>query len=546
MKHTWKKWISLILALCLVTGIAGAFAEEPAVKKITADVKEVLLYTNQTEPVTVQLAAAPEGASLQGLTVAFKKEGIATCEPGENGTLRFLPVSEGKTSANVTCGKAKLSLPVRVVKPVTGLSLSYKGTPEPGKKITLSAAIEPKNAANKQVEWAIENAEAGSIDPKGNLTISKDAAPGSSITVTCKALGTGEPVEARMEITVALKMSKEDANALAIIRDMPVPVNLRKVGPTAADWASFRLPEEMAKITGIQLNGNKLTITLDRKVYAISTGEISQSEMSYYGGDYVNNVDSITWTLTDTEKNKYLADIIEDRTKEFERESTGHFYVTQRFAVNPAGGTATPVSSNMSGSFKPDIKKMLPGTRTKYLSAEEDIQFRADGSVERIFCSYMEFSKYSMEYDAEFDKEGKLVNCSVMRQIEEKGGEPLNAQLSFGADGKARFFYLFAPTFEFGIERHDMNSVTRSTIQRKYEQADLNEEGLQVWEFRLNQYGTRYETILFATREDIYTHGEDGSVTFNTEAKDLNGDPMPMKLLISEWFNENSFAYPNV
>ncbi|MBO7664044.1 MAG: hypothetical protein J6U01_11820 [Clostridia bacterium] len=155
-----KTGVFSLLLLLFCAALFSSCSADPAVqlKKITADVKEVVLYANQAGPAVVNLSPSPEDASLEDLTVIVKKEEI--CTAVLDGTqLLVSPAAAGKTSVSVTDGKKKLVLPVKVLEPVTGLSLTVKGKAVPGGKLTFTPAVEPKNAADRQVEWSLEGGD---------------------------------------------------------------------------------------------------------------------------------------------------------------------------------------------------------------------------------------------------------------------------------------------------------------------------------------------------------------------------------------------------
>ena len=69
--------------------------------------------------------------------------------------------------------------------------------------MTVSAALEPKKAGSKNLEWSLDVDESvATVNAKGQVKIAKEAAAGTVITVTCKALGAPEPVIGTLQITV--------------------------------------------------------------------------------------------------------------------------------------------------------------------------------------------------------------------------------------------------------------------------------------------------------------------------------------------------------
>ena len=139
-----------------------------------------------------------------GITWTPAKEGLLEIEAGEDGTAKIRPLAGGKTTVAVKePGGKNAKLTVSVVDPVTEVALTAKGKAQAGKAVTLSAALSPKTAGNKELEWSLDVDESiATIDAKGKLKISKDAPAGTVITVTCTALGAPQPISATLKITV--------------------------------------------------------------------------------------------------------------------------------------------------------------------------------------------------------------------------------------------------------------------------------------------------------------------------------------------------------
>ena len=92
---------------------------------------------------------------------------------------------------------------MNVMIPVETVELTVKGNAKPGATVTVSAALAPREAGNKNVEWSLDvGEEIAVINANGQVRISKEAASGTKITVTCTALGAPEPVQTTVEIEV--------------------------------------------------------------------------------------------------------------------------------------------------------------------------------------------------------------------------------------------------------------------------------------------------------------------------------------------------------
>ena len=176
----------------------------PAVKKLTTDPAELFFYVGTDEARTVKAVLEPETVPPTGITWTPAKAGLLEIEAAEDGTARIRPLAGGKTTVAVKePGGKNAKLKVSVVEPVTGVTLTAKGKAQPGKAVTVTAALAPKNAGNKNLEWSLDVDESiASVDAKGKVTISKTAPAGTVITVTCRALGAPEPVSATLEMTV--------------------------------------------------------------------------------------------------------------------------------------------------------------------------------------------------------------------------------------------------------------------------------------------------------------------------------------------------------
>ncbi len=88
-------------------------------------------------------------------------------------------------------------------KPVQVSSISIKAPSKKlaaGKKVKLTAAVLPQNAADKRVTWKVDKPKFAKIDKNGNLTLQK-AGAGKSVTVTAAAAdGSGKTAKLKVSI----------------------------------------------------------------------------------------------------------------------------------------------------------------------------------------------------------------------------------------------------------------------------------------------------------------------------------------------------------
>lgn len=177
----------------------------PAMKKITVESTDTMLYMDGGHTVNLKAKADPEDAKLLGLSWVMNKEGFAELKDNGDGTATLTPVSPGALNVTVTeAGGKKGTAKITVTdKAVTAVEIVMKGTASPGKTVSLTAKLTPDKPAKKDVTWSINVDEnIAVINTKGQLKIAKDAPAGTVIKVTCTATGAAQPVAATMDVTV--------------------------------------------------------------------------------------------------------------------------------------------------------------------------------------------------------------------------------------------------------------------------------------------------------------------------------------------------------
>ena len=176
----------------------------PAVKKIKTDPKELVFYVGADQTETVKAVLEPDTVPTMGLTWTSQKKGIVEITDHEDGTADIRALSAGKSKITVKePGGKSAKLSVSVLVPVESVELTVKGKTVPGGTVSVSAALLPKNAANRKLEWSVNTPEdVAAINAKGQVRIRKTAPEGTVITVTCKAVGAPEPIISTIDITV--------------------------------------------------------------------------------------------------------------------------------------------------------------------------------------------------------------------------------------------------------------------------------------------------------------------------------------------------------
>ena len=534
MKKAFRLGLCVFAAVMLLVVCYAAGAEAPAVKKLVADVKEIVLYANQAAPAAITISAEPEGASLEGITLSVKKEGVITAEAEEN-VIRVSPVSAGTTALTVEAGKAKLNLSVKVLVPVESVTLSRKDEVVPRKKIRFSSVVEPKNAGNKNVEWFLEGSDLATIDQNGVLSVSADCPPGAKLTVRCRALGSGIPVETAEEIDVGLPLSQQERKGYEQLKALPLPGPLQQVTADGRSWhEDFGLPE-VAKFSTVLLENNYLYVETDRDVAHISIDE------------YTADWNSVAYMITERrEKNKaglqlvnpqqnlVIVTVFEDL--EVNGKKQENYSQSYTLCLEPLSLTAK-AQQNCSDA---DGEAWAPYQKKN----KKDIRLQAyilpDGLTTYVHY-YFEDKAGTLGMSANFDNEGMFTDASVSRS---SASGNVYSSVMTDSTGEGYFYRLGSESYGFDMKRinYDPAEKTSHYYDQKYPGKDLSDPAVHIWilDLIISHSGTNE---VFATTEDLFVHMEDGTVQMNTGIEDLNGKPFPWPYL-ADLISPDTFAYP--
>ena len=176
----------------------------PAVSGVKVSPNRLIMYLAEGSEATVQASMIPDNIPPVGLTWSVSPRKTVEIVPGDDGMAVIRPLASGKATVTVTgLGGKKAQLQIRIVEPVTDISLSIGGTPRPGGKVRVIWSLIPKGAGVKDVSWSLDvDSSIATISRSGNVTISPDAPSGTMITVTCNAYGAPEPVSRFITFTV--------------------------------------------------------------------------------------------------------------------------------------------------------------------------------------------------------------------------------------------------------------------------------------------------------------------------------------------------------
>ena len=184
-----------------IYGVAGTTAEtyaaEIGAKFVAIDVPATAVSLNQTQLTMSKGASATLVASITPTNftdeVAWKSSNTSVATVTDAGVVKAVGI--GECTISFVAGNVKATCKVSVVQPVTSISLNKTSLSlDAGTNYTLTATVNPSNAANKTIVWSSDNENVATVDQngvvtalsKGTATITVAAQDGSGVTKNCK------------------------------------------------------------------------------------------------------------------------------------------------------------------------------------------------------------------------------------------------------------------------------------------------------------------------------------------------------------------------
>ncbi len=264
---------------------------------------------------TLKATVNPSNASVKGVKWSTSNKDVATVSSSGKIT------AVGVGTATITCKssdnskkKATCKVTVTPVK-VTSITLSKtSATIYPGKSVTITATVNPSNAANKNVKWTSSNSNIATVDSKGvvrgvksgTATITCTAQDGSKKSATCK-ITVGVPATA-----VTITTTETSANAWYVGKTGKLtatvsPTNATNKGVT---WSSsntnYATVDSKGNVTIKKYNStitsfNKVTITAksnyDSSVKATYTINIVKNKVAVTGVNFNTTDNNNIWLV---------------------------------------------------------------------------------------------------------------------------------------------------------------------------------------------------------------------------------------------------------
>ena len=176
----------------------------PKAQQITLEPSEVFLYTGSDTTAVVKAVVHPEGAVTGKITWTPDKDGVLEVTETDDYTAEIKARETCRTTVTVTESSGlHAKLPVSVINPVTAVTVSTGSKAYSGGKFYVTASFEPARPDNPAMEWSLNvGEEIATINRMGLVSVKKDVAPGTVITVTCTAFGAPVPVTGTFDIIV--------------------------------------------------------------------------------------------------------------------------------------------------------------------------------------------------------------------------------------------------------------------------------------------------------------------------------------------------------
>lgn len=237
----------------------------PTATKLTIDAPSAYIDLNGSGTLQLQALTQPEDAS-QAIKWTSSSTSRATVD--ENGLVTAHKTGSVTITAKTTDGSglsAKVTL--RVVRGVTGVSISGPSSVAEGKSITLKAVVTPEDATIDDVIWSVDcDKSVATISSSGKLT-AKNVEENVTVTVTAVSKQDAS-IRATHAVTICPSVSKVTISAPAAI------IDLDSENPTLQLTASV-LPADASQEVSWSSSSSRATVDENGLVTAKRTGTVT-------------------------------------------------------------------------------------------------------------------------------------------------------------------------------------------------------------------------------------------------------------------------------
>ena len=287
------------------------------VTKVAIDKSSLTLDKGLTY--SIRPAVKPDDATDKTITYTSSDSSIASVDA--NGLVTALHAGKATITATAQSDK-KDTIRITVTQPVTSLSLNaHEFSVERGKRVPLTASVEPADATNKKLTWTSSDKSVATVDSKGRVTGKK--AGTCTITATAKS---GASVSCTVTVTQPVTKVVIDKSSLTLDKGLtysitpavkPDDATDKTITYTSSDASVASVDEGglvtalragKATITATAQSGKKDTIritvaqpvtglTLNASAFTIARGEKSTLAVQILPDDATNK--KLTWTSSD-------------------------------------------------------------------------------------------------------------------------------------------------------------------------------------------------------------------------------------------------------
>lgn len=381
-KKARKQLFSLVLALAMVLtsvsipSVTAEAAKTVAVKKVQiTNPKKKKVTLNKGKTLQIKVKITPKNVKNKKVTYKSSKKKIASVTA--KGKVKGLKVGTAKITVTSKANKKKkATLTVQVVTPVSKVTVNpTSATIDAGATTTLTAAVEPKNAYNKKVNWSTSNANIATVDTNGvvkgvsagTATITATAADGSNKKATCQitvkaaAVNPGPNPPAATATLESIAVTKAPDKTEYVVGDMFDPTGM-EVTATYSDTKTKVLESTAYQLTPsaeTALKTSNKTVTV-----SYTEGDITQTATTPITVKAKPTVKEIT-IKTQPTKTEYMegdtfdpagmvveAKLSDDTTKVLEAGEGGYTYSTDPLEVTVGAATSNVTISYVVSSSK--------------------------------------------------------------------------------------------------------------------------------------------------------------------------------------------------
>lgn len=313
--------------------------------------------------------------------------------------------------------------------------------------------------------------------------------------------------------------------AFELLKGLPIPDPLKTAEGGAESWIiQEELPVPVA-LKEYTLEDSVLSVTTEAKVQNIYVSEISPRGNVVYV-DYNSQSDpknrkpkqNATVTLTNPARNDVTVATAE--TKKIGKTS---FSYGTNYTLNKETLELELAFTDYWHELR--LKEFPPYHSMKKASAAYSVEFRADGTASTVDYGFEAQDMTSLQLRLILNESEKLDTLHISRSLYGNTLE-LYAEIDLDRSGKPVVIDLQSPSnFILTFKNTEEPSVI-SAVREAYPDASLSGPGTSFWSISL-MFDNAWNELVFATTDELFILGEDGSLTLNTDAVGLDGKPFP-------------------